>query len=165
MKLLLFKPTVLFMLLLTLSSCSAGSEDEPTTKPTTDAKYTYSAIENETLNLINDYRKSVGLNSLEKNDYVSIKAEEHTNYMISKNVLSHDNASTRFQSIIDNLRALKVAENNAFNYNTGQEVIDAWLKSPGHKANIDGDYTHFGISIRSNSDGKRYFTNIFVKIK
>ena len=37
------------------------------------------------------------------------------------------------------------------------------LNSAGHKANIEGDFTHFGISIRTNAEGKKYYTNIFVK--
>lgn len=165
MKLNFLKLTVLFLLLIPVSSCSSGSDSEPTSKPPSVAKYTYNSLEIETLNLINIYRKSIGLNSLEKNDYVSVKAEEHSNYMISKNALSHDNSSTRFQNIIDNIGALKVAENTAYNYNIGQDAVNAWVASPGHKANIEGDYTHFGISIRSNAEGKKYYTNIFVKIK
>ncbi len=48
---------------------------------------------------------------------------------------------------------------------TAQAVVEAWLNSAGHKANIEGNYTHFGIAIRENPvNGKKYFTNIFAKI-
>jgi uncharacterized protein YkwD len=65
---------------------------------------------------------------------------------------------------MDILGAKKVGENIAFNYNTPQAVLDAWLNSPIHKQYIEGDFTHFGISIRLNSEGKKYYTNIFMKI-
>jgi uncharacterized protein YkwD len=40
-----------------------------------------------------------------------------------------------------------VSENIAYNYNT-QAVLNAWLASPSHKANIEGDHTHFGIALK-----------------
>jgi uncharacterized protein YkwD len=39
------------------------------------------------------------------------------------------------------------------------------VNSPGHKENIVGNFTHFGISIRENPvTGKKYYTNILQKI-
>jgi uncharacterized protein YkwD len=43
-----------------------------------------------------------------------------------------------------------VSENIAYNYNTPEAAINAWLASPSHKANIEGDHTHFGIAIKEN---------------
>lgn len=113
--------------------------------------------------LINSYRVGIGLNALEKNNYISIKSEEHDNYMINNNVVNHDNFISRSENIIKVLGAKKVSENIAYNYNTPQAALEAWLKSPGHKENIEGDFTNFGISIRVNPDGRKYYTNIFVK--
>jgi uncharacterized protein YkwD len=62
------------------------------------------------------------------------------------------------------LGAKSVSENIAYNYNSPQAALDAWLKSPSHKANIEGNFTHFGLSIRVSEDGKKYYTNIFAKI-
>jgi uncharacterized protein YkwD len=57
-----------------------------------------------------------------------------------------------------------VAENIAYNYSTSNSALIAWLNSPWHKENLDGDYTHFGISISVNPEnGKKYYTNIFMK--
>jgi hypothetical protein len=49
----------------------------------------YTAAELNAMKLINDHRVSVGLNALQIN-YVSLKSEEHDQYMITKNVVSHD---------------------------------------------------------------------------
>ncbi len=126
--------------------------------------YSYSAIENETMDLINAYRVSVGLKALIKTDYISYKAEEHNKYMIANNVVDHVGFDARYQDIKNILKANGMGENVAFNYTSAQAVVNGWLASPGHKANIVGNFTHFGISIRADSAGKKYYTNIFAKI-
>jgi uncharacterized protein YkwD len=129
-----------------------------------DIEYQYSELELEILELINNYRIGVGLNKLTPVNYISYKSEEHTNYMISNNVVNHNNFVSRSENLISVLTAKRVGENVAYNYSKAQSVLNGWLNSPTHKENIEGDYTHFGISIRKNTDGKNYFTNIFVKI-
>jgi uncharacterized protein YkwD len=148
-----------------MNSCS--SDASASTTDTTSQKvvnYSYNTSEIETMDLINAYRVSVGLNPLEKINHISYKSEEHDNYMITNNVVNHDDFVARSENIITVLGAKKVGENIAYNFNTPQSVVDAWLNSPGHKENIVGDYTNFGISIRVNASGKKYYTNIFVKI-
>ncbi|MET3022244.1 CAP domain-containing protein [Flavobacterium hydatis] len=116
------------------------------------------------MDLINEYRTSIGLNTLEKINYVSVKSEEHNNYMITNNIVSHDDFVARSGDIIKVLGVIKVSENIAYNYNTPKAALDAWLASPEHKKNIIGDYTNFGISVTENPiNGRKYYTNIFVK--
>ncbi|WP_340696432.1 CAP domain-containing protein [Flavobacterium nitratireducens] len=63
------------------------------------------------------------------------------------------------------LGAKSVGENIAYNYKSALAAVTAWLNSPTHKENIEGDFTHFGIAIREDATtGKKYYTNIFVKI-
>ncbi|WP_277874299.1 CAP domain-containing protein [Flavobacterium cauense] len=42
-------------------------------------------------------------------------------------------------------------------------MVTAWINSPAHKANMEGDYTHFGIAVKTNPEGKLYFTNMFIR--
>jgi uncharacterized protein YkwD len=114
--------------------------------------------------LINAYRVSIGLNELQQINHISYKSEEHDNYMITNNVVNHDDFVARSENIMKVLGAKSVSENIAYNYNSPQAALDAWLKSPSHKANIEGNFTHFGLSIRVSAEGKKYYTNIFVKI-
>lgn len=162
-----FRLSFFVAILCFLISCTA--EDAPTAEtaetPPIVLNYDYSPIELETMTLINNYRVSKGLNALEKINHVSHKSKEHDEYMIANNVVSHDDFESRSINIMKVLGAKKVSENVAYNYNSAQGVFDAWLKSESHKVNIEGDFTHFGISIReSPSTGKKYYTNIFVKI-
>lgn len=167
MKLAISRLFLLFSLASILNSCSPDSS--PTRETATQTSqtipaYDYNSLENETLALINSHRTKMGLKALEKNNYASFKSEEHDNYMITNNVVNHDFFSTRSQNIIETLGAKKVGENIAYNYSTPQSALVAWLDSPTHKSCIEGDYTHFGISIRLNAEGKKYYTNIFIKI-
>jgi uncharacterized protein YkwD len=118
----------------------------------------------EIMDLINTYRVSVGLKALIKTNYISYKAEEQNKYMIANNVVSHTGFDARYQDIKRVLGASGMGENVAFGFTSAQAVVNGWLASPGHKANIVGNFTHFGISVRPDSAGKKYYTNIFAKI-
>jgi uncharacterized protein YkwD len=127
--------------------------------------YSYNTIEIETMNLINAHRVSKGLNPLEKINHMSYKSEEHVFYMIANNVVNHNDFVARSENIMKTLGAKSVSENIAYNYNTPQAVLNAWLASSGHKENIEGNFTHFGIAIKADPvTGKKYYTNIFAKI-
>ena len=155
------------VIFITMNSCSADSA-EGSNSTTTEAlvtNYSYNDSEIETMKLINYYRLSVGLNALEKINHISFKCEEHNNYMIANNVVDHNDFTSRSNNIISVLGAKKVGENVAYNYKTSEAAVRAWLDSPGHKENIVGDFTHFGLSITIDAKtGKKYYTNIFAKI-
>ena len=86
--------------------------------------------------------------------------------MIDNKVVNHDYFQQRADNLIEVLGATRVAENIAYNYQTSESAMSAWLNSPDHKANIEGDYTHFGISVTTDeATGKKYYTNIFIKKK
>lgn len=167
MKLKILRLSFFVAILSFMVSCTAddNSSSETSDSPTLITKYEYSAVELETMALINDYRVSKGLKALEKINHISYKSEEHDNYMIANNVVNHNDFEARSTNIMKVLNAKTVSENIAYNYNSAKGAFDAWLLSDSHRENIEGDYTHFGISIRENPvNGKKYYTNIFVKI-
>jgi len=147
-------------------SCTAeDASQETNSDQALVTNYEYSPVELETMTLINDYRVSKGLKALERINHISYKSEEHDNYMIANNVVNHDDFEARSTNIMRVLKAKTVSENIAYNYNSAKGAFDAWLLSDSHRKNIEGDYTHFGISVRENpTTGKKYYTNIFVKI-
>lgn len=166
MKAKLLRVLLLVAIVYSMNSCSSDSSEAPSSSTATMKvmDYSYDSSELDAMNLINTYRLSVGLNALQQINHISYKSEEHDHYMISNNVVNHNDFVSRSENLISVLGAKRVGENIAYNYNTPQSVVNAWLNSPTHKENIEGDYTHFGISIRKNQDGKKYYTNIFVKI-
>lgn len=58
-----------------------------------------------------------------------------------------------------------VAENIAAGQQTPKEVVDAWLRSPGHCRNIMGDFTLVGLSYvqRPGTKFKSYWTQVFAR--
>ena len=123
----------------------------------------YSPLENEILDLINNHRENLGLSTLTTLNIVSSVANTHTDYMIETGEISHDNFSTRLNTLKANASAKSVGENVAYGYSSAQGVVNSWLNSEGHKKIIeDPNYTHFGISTERNTEGRNYFTHIFI---
>ncbi|MDE1208423.1 CAP domain-containing protein [Tenacibaculum sp. LAR 2:5] len=120
-------------------------------------------IEADILDLINTYRVNNGFSSLSKLQTIKSQTSNHTNYMIEKDEVSHDFFYQRKEYLAENADAIKVSENVAYGYSTAEAVVNAWIKSDGHKENIEGDYTHFDVTAEKSANGKWYYTNIFVK--
>ena len=158
----LFMPMILVF---TLGSCSSdSSEDLAPVDNQLVTNYNSTPDEVELARIINVYRVSVGKSELQTVNHISFKSQEHNNYMIENNVVNHDYFESRANNIMQVLGAVRVGENIAYNYSTPNAALNAWINSAGHKANLDGDYTHFGISISVNpTTGKKYYTNMFMK--
>jgi uncharacterized protein YkwD len=167
MKARLLKMFVPMALVFTMISCSkeeAADDTQllPSEKLVTE--YNYNEEELALANLINEYRVSIGKSELQIVNHISYKSEEHNDYMIVRKEVNHDYFEVRSNNIIQLLGAVKVGENVAYNFSTPNAALHAWLASSGHKLNIEGDYTHFGISISTDPEtGKKYFTNMFMK--
>jgi uncharacterized protein YkwD len=124
----------------------------------------YSQTEVDALNAINAHRQSIGLSQLTLINHISNNCLDHCNYMIANNVASHDYFTVRADNIMCALNSSSVGEIVAYNYSSGYSVVNAWLQSAGHKAVIEGPlYTGFGISVRANSNGNKYYTCMFTR--
>jgi uncharacterized protein YkwD len=167
MKARLLKMFVPMALVFTMISCSKEEIADDTQLLPSErlvTEYNYNDEELALANLINEYRVSIGKSELQIVNHISHKSEEHNDYMIVRKEVNHDYFEARSNNIIQLLGAVKVGENVAYNFSTPNSALHAWLASSGHKLNIEGDYTHFGISISTDPDtGKKYFTNMFMK--
>jgi len=161
---LLTKLPLLALLAIFTYSCATDSIDESYENMATDVVIPEpTSFENEILELLNDHRLSVGLNSLEKMDLIKSQTFSHTDYMVENQTVSHDYFFERSTFLKKNAGAQKVTENVAYGYTSAESLVNAWLKSEGHKANIEGDFSNFDISAEKGTDGKWYYTNIFIK--
>jgi len=165
MKITLSKIVFLALVSISLVSCSSEEAQSPIMPSASQVnkEYTYSADETQVMALVNNYRQSMGLPTLAKIDYISFKSEEHNEYMIATGTVNHNFFADRSTNLMQVLGAKNVSENLAYSYSTPESAVNAWLNSDGHRANIEGNFTHFGVSIRTNAEGKKYYTNIFVK--
>lgn len=113
--------------------------------------------------MINDYRIDNDQNALDFDAFTYIQAEKHNDYMISKANRSHDHFEERAAEIAAKVGAKYVAENLASDYQSIENAFDDWLVSPGHRKNIEGDFTHAGLSVKADANGILYFTQIFYR--
>jgi uncharacterized protein YkwD len=119
-------------------------------------------METEILKFVNEDRHLHGLRSLQMNAMESSLASRHSQDMAAGKVkFGHDGFNSRARSIQKSLGSTEIGENVASGQMTAREVVDGWLKSPGHKKNIEGDFTLTGIGYARSKKGDIYFTQIF----
>lgn len=149
--------SVLFVLL--VSSCSTeGLEETTISKAENDT-----VVEQELLGIVNTHRISMGYTALQFSIVAYDYANTHTDYMIAKGGLSHDNFSARASNIAAEVNAEYVAENVAKDYPTAIEAFDSWMNSPNHRKTMEGDFTHTAVSVKKDAAGKFYFTQLFYR--
>ena len=119
-------------------------------------------MESEILQYVNEDRTRHGLAKLQMNTVESALAAKHSRDMASGKVkFGHDGFIARAKSIQKALGSREVGENVASGSMTAREVVDGWLNSPGHKKNIEGNFTLTGIGYARDKKGDIYFTQIF----
>jgi uncharacterized protein YkwD len=139
-----------------------------------------SAIENEIIQLVNAQRAANGLPPLAANGQLNIAAALHSQDMAAignvygPNVgMQHTLYGTTRPEVPDRLAASGYddwnssyawGENIAYGYPTAQSVMNGWMNSAGHRANIlSTNYTQIGVSVVVGSDGIPYYTQVFGK--
>ena len=150
---------VLVLFVFILGSCSKEPIDNT---PNIEAVNVI-ALEQEVLEIVNSHRSELGANTLEFSEVAYEYANKHTDYMISKGSLSHDNFSSRASSIASKVAVQMVAENVAKDYNTAQDAFLGWYESSSHKKTMEGDFTHTAVSVKKDENGNFYYTQLFYK--
>ncbi len=121
------------------------------------------AIEHDLLMVVNDYRASLGYSTLQFSAVAYEYANKHTDYMVAKGVLNHDNFTSRASGISTEVNAESVAENVAKDYTSANEAFKGWLNSSAHKKTMEGDFTHTAVSVKKDTHGTFYYTQLFFK--
>lgn len=115
------------------------------------------------VHLLNEYREDQGLNQLEWHDNVAAAALFHSEDMRDRDYFSHNDpdGGTPWDRLENHgVSYSGAAENIAAGYRTGEAVLQGWLNSSGHKANIDNaSYTHHGVGF---VEGSNLWTHKFV---
>ena len=121
------------------------------------------AYDDEILQLVNNHRLSIGKAALARNQVIWEQANGHSRNMASGAVpFGHEGFDARAAAIRAALGSGgSAAENVAMGYGSAAAVVNAWLGSAGHRANIEGSATRTGISAVKSSGGVWYYTQIF----
>ncbi|WP_188187224.1 CAP domain-containing protein [Nonomuraea sp. SYSU D8015] len=124
------------------------------------------AEENEVVRLTNAERAKGGCKPLTHDPQLRAAAFGHSDDMAKNNYFDHTSRDGR--SFTDRIRAAGFtggtswAENIAFGQRTPAEVVQGWMNSPGHRANImNCRFNLIGVGAAKNSQGRIYWTQNF----
>jgi len=115
---------------------------------------------------INEYRAKHHLKPLVLKQDMSLEAAKHSRAMSNNAIpFGHTGFSGRIKRLYSkNKNSRGGAENVAYYRMDAKKLVDAWVASPGHRRNIQGNYNLTGIGIaHSKKDGWAYFTQIFLR--
>ncbi|MBQ7700474.1 MAG: LysM peptidoglycan-binding domain-containing protein [Clostridia bacterium] len=122
-----------------------------------------SEYEAEVVRLVNVYRESAGLKPLMTDAKLSYIARLKSQDMCDKKYFSHTSPTygSPFQMMKDfGVNYRTAGENIAMGQRTPSEVVNAWMNSPGHRANIlNASYTRIGVGHVSAGN---YWTQMFI---
>jgi uncharacterized protein YkwD len=120
--------------------------------------------------LVNDHRTAMGLGALSVASTLTASAEWKSLHMAGTNYFAHDDqAPPVARTVAQRLDACGYpsgsagwGENIAYGYTTAAAVMDAWLNSSGHRANIENpSFKTIGVGVARNGSGPRYWTQNF----
>lgn len=131
------------------------------TIPEVDAKVLQ--YEAEVIRLVNDIRKQNGLSPLTANWELSRVARYKSQDMVDNRYFAHN--SPTYGTPFEMMRAFGLSfrtagENIAYGYATPQKVVDGWMNSSGHRANIlNASYKQIGVGYVAKGN---YWTQMFM---
>ena len=155
-------------LLTILPKCDTFIPARPLPQTSMNTKVASSAItdlEKAVNQQINEYRASKKLPPLRVDPQMTQIARIHSENMANgKATFSHDGFEGRAKAIT--IPYQSVAENLAYNMGYSDPVrkaVEGWIKSEGHRKNMEGQFNLTGIGIAKNAKGEYYFTQLFVR--
>lgn len=121
------------------------------------------SYEEEVVRLVNDIRRENGLGELTLNWELSRVARYKSQDMADKGYFSHTSPTygTPFQMMrAFGLSYRTAGENIAYGYATPQAVVNGWMNSSGHRANIlNANFTQIGVGYVSKG---HHWTQMFI---
>ena len=137
--------------------------NKPADKPAEDSKGSLSAFEQKVVDLTNAERAKQGLPALKVDTELSKMARIKSEDMQKNHYFDH--TSPTYGSPFDMMKQFGISyrsagENIAQGQQTPEEVVQAWMNSAGHRANIlNSGYTHIGVGYVENGN---YWTQEFI---
>ena len=105
---------------------------------------------------INSYRSGNGLAGLTRDGSVDARARSWSEAIASAGGLSHSDLGSL-------MPPWSAAAENVGTGGSVSDVFDALVGSSGHRANMLGEYTHYGIGVWVDSSGTIWTTHVFTR--
>ncbi len=132
-------------------------QNQPSQPGSTDNSYAQQVI-----NLVNEERAKAGLSAVQPSETIAGAANIRAQEIVSN--FSHTRPDgTSFGTVLRQagINYRGAGENIAYGQRTPEEVMDAWMNSSGHRANIlNPDYTNIGIGYYE-TNGVKYWVQLF----
>nr|CAG8570447.1 5426_t:CDS:2 [Entrophospora candida] len=111
------------------------------------------------LELVNQKRRDQNIPPVELDQRLMNVIQFQVDYCADNNTLSHSNPAgdlgTRFRNF--NYRYHSCAENLAYNSGEEARVMESWMESPGHRANIlNRSHKHMGVGFKNSYWGQAF---------
>lgn len=127
----------------------------PTTKASSQAGYLSSA-EKDFASKINSYRSANGMASLKRDSSLNSYARSWAKKMAQSGKLSHSNIASL-------LPPWSSAGENVGTGGSVSSIFGALKASSGHRANMLGDFTHFGVGVFRDANGVLWTAHVFTR--
>lgn len=151
---------------------TAGStpveEETPAEDTGSESADTVAAYEQEVFDLVNQIREENGLEPFVYNETLAETARAHSQDMIDRNFFDHTNPDGKspFDRMRDNgLSYSMAAENIAVGYPSPEAVVEGWMNSQGHRANILGGCEELGVGLALGGSYGYYWTQCFATVR
>lgn len=124
-------------------------KEEVVEKPQEQTDSNLHPFEQEVYELTNKEREKLGLTPLKLDTELSVVSRDKSQDMLNKQYFAHE--SPTYGSPFDMMQAYGIdyrtaGENIAKGQRSPEEVVNAWMNSPGHRENIvSPDFTHIGV--------------------
>lgn len=119
----------------------------------------------EVVRLTNAERARAGLRALAADPLLGAAAQGHSSDMVARAFYSHtspDGSQPWDRAAAAGARRRAIGENIACGQRSPAEVVEGWMNSPGHRANIlKADFTHIGIGFAGGGQMGTYWTQLF----
>lgn len=147
------------------STSESGTGDSDANQP--EERQAKSTQAEAVLKLVNQERSKVGLQPLKLSDKLTNIAYTKAKDMADKGYFSHN--SPTYGSPFDMLKQFGVSysyagENIAAGQKSAEEVMNSWMNSSGHKANIlNKNYTEIGVGFFRGGEYGTEWVQLFIK--
>ncbi|HET6424930.1 MAG TPA: CAP domain-containing protein [Planctomycetaceae bacterium] len=125
-----------------------------------------SAWENRLIELTNVEREKLKRRPYKVDPALMKLARAQSSHMARLKKISHELEGRTFALRMKDAgyQALAAGENCAEGADSPETAVSDWMMSEGHKGNILSErYTHIGVGVAEETNGRRYFTQIFAK--
>ncbi len=125
------------------------------------------SYEQQVVDLVNKERAAAGLPALKVNAKLAAVAEKKAEDLRDKGYFAHQ--SPTYGSPFDMMKQFGISytaagENIAKGQKTPADVMNGWMNSSGHRANIlNSNYTEIGVGYVTDSNGTTYWVQHFIR--